>query len=114
MAKKQKKKARATKEQAHKLRAVAEMKKARTAFTRKIGQIMKDYDLFMQSTYDCSASDILKNCNRGIKDVAYIMLENTVSSMWSTQLQDKMFARFSLRTRSELVQERESLKDHQF
>ena len=105
MAKKQKR-TRATKEQAYKLHAVEEMKKARAAFTRKIGQIMKDYDLFMQSSDDCTASDILKNCNRGVKDAAYTMLENTESSLWSTRLQDKMFAKFILRTRNELVKER--------
>ena len=105
MAKKQKR-TRATKEQAYKLHAVEEMKKARAAFTRKIGQIMKDYDLFMQSSDDCTASDILKNCNRGVKDAAYTMLENTESSLSSTRLQDKMFAKFILRTRNELVKER--------
>lgn len=105
MAKKQKR-TRVTKEQAYKLHAVEEMKKARTAFTRKIGQIMKDYDLFMGSSDDCTASDILKNCNRGVKDAAYIMLENTKSSLWSTPLQDRMFAKFNLCTRSELVKER--------
>lgn len=103
---KKRKRTRATKEQAYKLHAVEEMKKARTAFTRKIGQIMKDYDLFMGSSDDCTASDILKNCNRGVKDAAYTMLENTKSSLWSTQLQDRMFAKFNLCTRSELVKER--------
>ena len=107
--KKTEKEKRATGDFARKLRAVGEMKKARTEFVRRIGKIMKNYDLFFPGDDDDPAT-MLKNDCRYVADAAYSPLEHT-ESMWSLKLRDRMFAKYDLATRPEMKKLREGLRD---
>jgi len=86
---------RAPKDLVYKLLAVAEMKRARAEFVRRIGKIMKACDLYLVQDADEGFGR-----SRGVRETAAQMLANTVS-MKGTAARDREFAEFDLATKAQ-------------